>query len=151
MWKARFPRPFTFLLLRCFCLFPVPPSLTHTHTHNPQLLQWCVARVAVRREGERERETGLRRGDGGGVHVGACSLCALLSFLCVCGRRPLTAAALPPYCCPCFVQAAARPQVTVFSAENGEATSTVAMPAVFTAPIRMDLVHEVHVNMSKNR
>ena len=57
----------------------------------------------------------------------------------------------PPYCCPCFVQAAARPQVTVFSAENGEATSTVAMPAVFTAPIRMDLVHEVHVNMSKNR
>jgi ABC-type sulfate transport system permease component len=48
-------------------------------------------------------------------------------------------------------QAAARPQVTVYSAENGEATSTVAMPAVFTAPIRLDLVHDVHTNMAKNR
>lgn len=53
-------------------------------------------------------------------------------------------------CSSCH-QAAARPQVTVYSAENGEATSTVAMPAVFTAPIRLDLVHDVHTNMAKNR
>lgn len=46
---------------------------------------------------------------------------------------------------------AARPQVTIFSSESGEAQGQTAMPGVFTAPIRTDVVHFVHTNMSKNR
>jgi large subunit ribosomal protein L4e len=46
---------------------------------------------------------------------------------------------------------AARPQVTVYSSANGEAQGQSAMPGVFTAPIRTDVVHFVHTNMSKNR
>jgi large subunit ribosomal protein L4e len=45
---------------------------------------------------------------------------------------------------------AARPQVTVLSA-TGDAARTAALPAVFTAPIRPDVVQFVHVNMSKNK
>jgi len=45
---------------------------------------------------------------------------------------------------------AARPQVTVLSA-TGEASATAVLPAVFTAPIRPDVVQFVHVNMSKNK
>jgi large subunit ribosomal protein L4e len=45
---------------------------------------------------------------------------------------------------------AARPQVTVFSAE-GEAAGTAVLPAVFTAPIRSDVVQFVHTSMSKNK
>merc|ERR1719267_384240 len=46
---------------------------------------------------------------------------------------------------------ASRPQVTIFSAEDGSAKGSTTMPAVFTAPIRTDVVHFVHTNMSKNR
>jgi large subunit ribosomal protein L4e len=46
---------------------------------------------------------------------------------------------------------ASRPQITVFSSDNGAAASTVTLPAVFKAPIRTDLVQFVHSNMAKNR
>merc|ERR1719261_2468615 len=46
--------------------------------------------------------------------------------------------------------AAARPHVTVYSADGAEA-GTAVLPAVFTAPIRSDVVQFVHVNMSKNK
>merc|ERR1719158_2748671 len=45
---------------------------------------------------------------------------------------------------------AARPCVTVQGAGDAK-PSQVAMPAVFLAPIRPDVVHFVHSNMSKNR
>jgi large subunit ribosomal protein L4e len=45
---------------------------------------------------------------------------------------------------------AARPQVTVHSAD-GQAVKQVALPAVFLAPIRSDIVQFVHTNMNKNR
>lgn len=45
---------------------------------------------------------------------------------------------------------AARPLVTVYS-EKGEATGThIKLPAVFTAPIRPDIVGSVHMDMLKN-
>jgi large subunit ribosomal protein L4e len=47
--------------------------------------------------------------------------------------------------------AAARPVVTVLSAETGEAAGSLPMPAVLTAPIRIDVVHAVHTNVAKNR
>jgi len=45
---------------------------------------------------------------------------------------------------------AARPHVTVFSAD-GVKSGTAVLPAVFTAPIRSDVVQFVHKNMSKNK
>jgi large subunit ribosomal protein L4e len=46
---------------------------------------------------------------------------------------------------------AARPTVTVQSIEaDGASTSTVPMPAVLVAPIRPDVVHDVHKDMAKN-
>lgn len=45
--------------------------------------------------------------------------------------------------------AEARPMVTVWSAE-GTAVDSVALPGVFSAPIRPDLVQFVHTNMAKN-
>lgn len=47
--------------------------------------------------------------------------------------------------------AAARPVVTILSAETGEATGSTSMPAVLTAPIRTDVVRAVHTNVAKNR
>lgn len=49
--------------------------------------------------------------------------------------------------------ASARPQVSVFSIEGKKSTSvnTVALPDVFLAPIRSDVVKFVHSNMAKNR
>jgi len=45
-----------------------------------------------------------------------------------------------------------RPVVSVFSAENeAEVVETVALPAVFSAPIRPDVVQHVHMNMNKNK
>lgn len=45
-----------------------------------------------------------------------------------------------------------RPVVSVYSkAGQAEIVDSVPMPAVFTAPIRDDIVHFVHTNMSKNR
>lgn len=44
-----------------------------------------------------------------------------------------------------------RPVVSVFDPENLESVvSTVSLPAVFTAPIRSDIVHYVHTLMAKN-
>jgi len=45
--------------------------------------------------------------------------------------------------------AAARPLISVFN-EEGNATTQVALPSVFKAPIRSDIVNFVHTNMAKN-
>merc|ERR1711906_36340 len=45
---------------------------------------------------------------------------------------------------------AARPCVTVHGAGSADKPSQVAMPSVFLAPIRPDVVHFVHSNMAKN-
>ncbi len=47
------------------------------------------------------------------------------------------------------IMAAARPLATVQSLD-GDATEQVALPAVFTAPIRPDIVRSVHTGMAKN-
>lgn len=47
--------------------------------------------------------------------------------------------------------AAARPLVSVISVENGEAAEQTALPAVFTAPIRPDIVRTIHTHMAKNK
>jgi len=44
----------------------------------------------------------------------------------------------------------ARPLVGVYSNDVSKAVSSVVLPAVFTAPIRTDIVHDVHTNMNKN-
>lgn len=45
-----------------------------------------------------------------------------------------------------------RPVVSVFDPESStKAVSTVTLPAVFTAPIRSDVVHYVHTLMAKNK
>jgi large subunit ribosomal protein L4e len=45
-----------------------------------------------------------------------------------------------------------RPVVSVYSKDaTGEIVDSVPMPAVFTAPIRNDIVQFVHTNMNKNR
>lgn len=45
-----------------------------------------------------------------------------------------------------------RPVVSVYSKDgSAEIVDNVAMPAVFTAPIRNDIVQFVHTNMAKNR
>ncbi|KAJ1642698.1 60S ribosomal protein L4B [Coemansia erecta] len=46
---------------------------------------------------------------------------------------------------------AARPVVSVFGLNGNKLEATVPLPAVFTAPIRPDLVQFVHKNMAKNR
>lgn len=44
-----------------------------------------------------------------------------------------------------------RPLVSVYDPEIADAVvSTVTLPAVFTAPIRSDVVHYVHTLMAKN-
>ncbi|KAG8229028.1 hypothetical protein J437_LFUL007583 [Ladona fulva] len=45
---------------------------------------------------------------------------------------------------------AARPLITVYSEKNTPTESTVALPVVFKAPIRPDVVNFVHQNMAKN-
>ncbi|GFR45344.1 hypothetical protein Agub_g6713 [Astrephomene gubernaculifera] len=47
--------------------------------------------------------------------------------------------------------AAARPLVSVINIETGEAAEQTALPAVFTAPIRPDIVRTIHTNMAKNK
>ena len=45
-----------------------------------------------------------------------------------------------------------RPVVSVYTKENpSEITDGIPMPAVFTAPIRNDIVQFVHTNMAKNK
>eukprot|EP00871_Galdieria_phlegrea_P003774 jgi/Galph1/4398/GphlegSOOS_G3113.1 len=47
--------------------------------------------------------------------------------------------------------AVARPLVSVFSVENEEKEGEVALPSVFKAPIRSDVVHSVHTRMALNK
>ena len=47
--------------------------------------------------------------------------------------------------------AAARPLVTVFTEEGKESKETLALPDVFTCPIRPDLVTLVHTGLNKNK
>lgn len=42
-----------------------------------------------------------------------------------------------------------RPQVSVYT--GSEASATAALPAIFSTPIRLDLVHSVFVSMAKNK
>ena len=45
-----------------------------------------------------------------------------------------------------------RPVVSVYSSNSpSEVVDSIPMPAVFTAPIRNDIVQFVHTNMNKNR
>ncbi|GET90392.1 ribosomal protein L1a, putative [Leishmania tarentolae] len=44
----------------------------------------------------------------------------------------------------------ARPSVSVYSASSDAVVGTCPLPAVFTAPIRNDIVQFVHTNMAKN-
>ncbi|XP_064463739.1 large ribosomal subunit protein uL4-like [Ornithodoros turicata] len=44
-----------------------------------------------------------------------------------------------------------RPLVTVYTEKNEVGDASVALPAVFKAPIRPDIVNFVHMNMAKNR
>jgi large subunit ribosomal protein L4e len=44
----------------------------------------------------------------------------------------------------------ARPTVSVYSTSSDKATGSVPLPAVFTAPIRSDVVQFVHTQMAKN-
>ncbi|KAJ2583542.1 60S ribosomal protein L4B [Coemansia sp. RSA 1836] len=46
---------------------------------------------------------------------------------------------------------AARPVVSVFGLDGAKLDATVPLPAVFTAPIRPDVVQFVHKNMAKNK
>merc|ERR1711871_62452 len=47
--------------------------------------------------------------------------------------------------------AAARPLVSVYKADNqSEVVASVGLPAVLTAPIRMDVVQQAHTGMAKN-
>uniref|UniRef100_A0A2L2YI85 Putative ribosomal protein L4 n=1 Tax=Parasteatoda tepidariorum TaxID=114398 RepID=A0A2L2YI85_PARTP len=50
-----------------------------------------------------------------------------------------------------MADAAHRPVVTVFNENNEPGTTDVALPVVFRAPIRPDIVNIVHMNMAKNR
>jgi len=45
---------------------------------------------------------------------------------------------------------ATRPTVTVYNAKTSKPSTTLALPAVFSAPIRPDIVQFVHMNMAKN-
>lgn len=46
-----------------------------------------------------------------------------------------------------------RPQVFVYDAKeaNKQTGTKIALPAVFTAPIRTDIVQKVHTDLNKNR
>merc|ERR1712039_849766 len=54
-----------------------------------------------------------------------------------------------PFFCCSVEMAAARPLVQIWDAE-GKQSSQHALPAVFTAPIRSDVVQFVHTNINKN-
>lgn len=44
----------------------------------------------------------------------------------------------------------ARPLISVYNEKNEATGNTIALPAVFKAPIRPDVVNFVHQNMAKN-
>jgi large subunit ribosomal protein L4e len=43
-----------------------------------------------------------------------------------------------------------RPVVSVFDPQNASVVGTVSLPAVFTSPIRSDVVQYVHTLIAKN-
>jgi len=45
----------------------------------------------------------------------------------------------------------ARPLVTVYSGLDGKAVDHIKYAAVFSAPVRIDVVHHVHRDIAKNR
>jgi large subunit ribosomal protein L4e len=45
----------------------------------------------------------------------------------------------------------ARPLVSVISLETGEGEAQTALPAVFSAPIRPDIIRSVHTGLAKNK
>ncbi|TFY73549.1 hypothetical protein EWM64_g10463, partial [Hericium alpestre] len=45
---------------------------------------------------------------------------------------------------------AARPTVSIYSTSGGASTS-LPLPAVLTAPIRLDVVQQVHKSIAKNK
>ncbi|KAI9227498.1 MAG: ribosomal protein L4 domain-containing protein [Piptocephalis tieghemiana] len=47
--------------------------------------------------------------------------------------------------------AAARPLISVLSESGNGSVGSVTLPAVFKAPVRPDVVHQVHTSMAKNR
>ena len=50
------------------------------------------------------------------------------------------------------IKMTSRPVVSVYKSDNAtEIAVHVALPGVFTAPIRNDLVHFVHSRLAKNR
>lgn len=51
-----------------------------------------------------------------------------------------------PSFAPC---SSSRPTISVFS-EAGESSGSLPLPAVLTAPIRLDVVAQVHKSMAKN-
>jgi len=57
-----------------------------------------------------------------------------------------------PFCqVQSLAMAAARPLVSVYKADNqSEVVASVGLPAVLTAPIRMDVVQQAHTGMAKN-
>ena len=46
---------------------------------------------------------------------------------------------------------ASRPTVSIIGKDGAPTGSTHTMPAVFTSPIRPDIVQEVHKGMAKNK
>ena len=66
--------------------------------------------------------------------------------------KPAAAAAATPKVAAAPALAAARPLVAVRKTDAVVAVSEqLVLPAVFTAPIRPDIVHFVHTNMAKNK
>ena len=51
---------------------------------------------------------------------------------------------------PGYLQAAARPTITVYSEKGVPTDARVTLPAVYRAPIRPDIVSSVHSDMKKN-
>lgn len=50
------------------------------------------------------------------------------------------------------IKMTSRPVVSVYKSDNAqEIVEHIALPGVFTAPIRNDLVHFVHSRLAKNR
>merc|ERR1712000_42781 len=60
-------------------------------------------------------------------------------------RRPTTEVRVPTF------TMASRPTVSIIGKDGAPTGSTHTMPAVFTSPIRPDIVQEVHKGMAKNK
>jgi len=46
---------------------------------------------------------------------------------------------------------ASRPTISVYGADGAKGSSSIPLPAVFTAPIRLDVVQQIHKSVAKNR